>query len=252
MLIDSHCHLNYLEPKTDLGSILESAKKHGVSHILNISVTLEEAEEVINTASNHQNVYAAIGVQPSEEVSKEPTVDELLELVTRNKVVAIGECGLDYYYDNIDKKLQLERFMVHIEAAYKSQKPLIIHSRAAQNDTLGLLNSRQNLSGVMHCFTESWEMAKAVLDLGFYISFSGIVTFKNASDLREIVKKVPMDRILLETDAPYLAPTPMRGKQNLPEYLRYTAEAMANLKGVNLPKLADQTSENFFNLFNVK
>lgn len=251
--VDSHCHLNMLDLAAyqgDLGALIEQAKQVGVVHILCVGVDLEHAQEVLDIAERYPNVSASVGVHPSEkgEVSKE----DLMAFAKHPKVVALGETGLDYHYNNSGLDDQRQRFRLHIELAKELKKPLIIHSRDAREDTLRILqeeNARE-IGGVMHCFTESWEMAEQALALNFYISFSGIVTFKNASEVAAVVQKTPLQRILIETDAPYLTPVPHRGKKsNEPQYVCWVAEKIAALKGLTIKEVAEQTTQNFFNLF---
>jgi TatD DNase family protein len=224
--------------------------------MLCVSVTLETFPEIRTIAGNHSHIYASVGVHPNEREGREPTTDELVRLADDDRVVAIGETGLDYFRSKDDDtsggmEWQLERFRNHIRAARSARKPLIIHTREAATDTLRLMREEgaAEAGGVMHCFTESWEVAKASLDLGFYISLSGIVTFRNAETLREVAKKVPEDRLLVETDSPYLAPVPHRGKSNEPAFVRHVAEFIAELRGTPFSALADRTTRNFFTLF---
>lgn len=250
-LIDSHCHLDRLDLTPFDGSLdraIAHARDLDVKKILCISVDQKNIAAVIAIAKKYPNVYASVGQHPSEdEVSL--SVEDLVALAHDDKVIAIGETGLDYYYDSVDREIQKERFMTHIKAAKQCNKPLIIHTRSAQEDTLSLLEEYDVSRAVFHCFTESWEMAKAGIDRGLYISFSGILTFKNAEDLREVAKKVPLDRILVETDAPYLTPVPFRGKPNCPGYTRYVAECLAKLRGIPYSEVAEQTTQNFMTLF---
>lgn len=223
--------------------------------MLCVSVTLESFPEIRAIAGAHANIYASVGVHPNERDGRDPTRDELVALANDDRVVAIGETGLDYFRskDDVggDMSWQQQRFRAHIQAARTARKPLIIHTREAADDTLRLMREERagEAGGVMHCFTESWEVARAALDLGFYISLSGIVTFRNAEALREVAKQVPADRLLIETDSPYLAPVPFRGKSNEPAFVRHVAECVAGLRGVSLEELADRTTRNFFDLF---
>ncbi len=251
-LVDSHCHINFDELHKRLPEVLENARNNGVSHMLCVSVNLEDFPEVISLAEEYPHIFASVGVHPCYEDVKEPSVEELVEIGLRDNIVAIGETGLDYFrIEDQDMTWQRERFVRHIEAAKTVNKPLIIHTRNAAADTMRILKEEgaDQCRGVMHCFAEDWETAKKALDLGFYISFSGIVTFKSATQVQEVARKCPIDRILVETDAPYLAPVPLRGKLNEPAYVRHTAEFVANLQGVTLTQLADQTTVNFFDLF---
>ena len=254
MFIDSHCHLHMLDLspyKGDLGALIEKAKSMGVEHILCVCVNLEHAKNIIEVANYFENVSASVGLHPSEKVQHEPSIHEIIELADQSKVVAIGETGLDYYYNRSGLEKMRNRFRRHIQAAKKLKKPLIIHSRNARMDTMKIMKeeSAQSVGGVMHCFTESWEMAKQIMKLGFYISFSGIVTFKNTNNIAEVVKKVPLEKMLIETDAPYLAPVPHRGKKNEPKYLPHVAVRIAQLKNVLLDKVAKKTTENYYHLF---
>ncbi|OGO95630.1 MAG: deoxyribonuclease [Coxiella sp. RIFCSPHIGHO2_12_FULL_44_14] len=254
MLVDSHCHLNLLNLDAyagDLNALLQRAEQRGITRILCVGVDLDHAHEVIRVAQQFAAVVASVGLHPSEKVAREPTVEELVTLAQQPKVVAIGETGLDYYYNKTGWDTMAERFRRHIRAAIILNKPIIVHSRSAEQDTLRILREEkaEQVSGVMHCFTESWEMAEAAMALGFYISFSGIVTFKNATAIAEVAKKVPLERLLIETDAPYLAPHPYRGKPNEPHYLRDIAEHMTHLKNTTLATFADVTTQNFLRLF---
>lgn len=253
-LVDSHCHLDRLDLSAfggSLASLVKIAGDYDVKTMLCIGVDLKNSLEVIDIANQFNNIYASVGLHPSENEGEEATLDRLIEIAGAPKVIAIGETGLDYYYEHTEKALQKERFAIHIEAAQTLNKPLIIHTRSAQEDTISLLQAHQVKSGVFHCFTEDYEMAKAGLDLGLYISFSGIITFKNADTLRETVKKIPLDRMLVETDAPYLTPQPHRGKPNFPGYTRLVAECVASLKGVSYETVAETTTQNFMTLFNL-
>ncbi len=253
MFVDSHCHLDFPELQQELGTLLGNMQQNQVSHALCISVTLPEFPGVLALAEAHANLYATVGVHPDYEETPEPTVAQLVQLADHPKVVGIGETGLDYYRLTGDLEWQRERFRTHIRAARACKKPLIIHTRAAADDTLRLLREENagEAGGVLHCFTESWEMAEAALDLGFHISFSGIVTFKNAIALKEVAKKVPLERMLIETDSPYLAPMPFRGKTNQPAWVKHVAEHIAQLRGQSVDLIAQATSENFFKLFNI-
>lgn len=251
MLVDSHCHLNFPELAENLPTIRQSMLDNGVGHALCISVTLPDFPQVLALAENHQNFYASVGVHPDYENIDEPTVDELIRLANHPKVIAIGETGLDYFRLTGDLEWQRQRFRHHIRAAIVCDKPLIIHTRNAAEDTLRIMREEnaQQVGGVMHCFTESLDVAMQAIALGFYISFSGIVTFKNAAALKEVAKQVPLDRILVETDSPYLAPIPHRGKTNQPAYVKYVAEEIARLRGISLEEVTAATTENFFRLF---
>jgi TatD DNase family protein len=250
-LTDSHCHLNFESLRDNLPQVLQNARDNGVGHMLCIGVTLEKFPEVLGLARDYPNIFASVGVHPDELNGYDPTADELVELAQDPRVVAIGETGLDYFRLKGDLRWQQERFRRHIRAAREINKPLIIHTREAAKDTLQILREEgaDQVGGVMHCFTESWETARAALDLGFYISFSGIVTFRNAYALRTVATQVPADRLLIETDAPYLAPVPCRGKTNEPAFVRYVAEQISRLRDVSLDEIAASTTDNFFRLF---
>ena len=250
-LVDSHCHVDFDPLGSDLPSVLERARANGVSHLLCVSVTLEKFPGVLALAKEHPPIFASVGVHPNERGGREPTADELISLAREPKIVAIGESGLDYYRSGGDLGWQQDRFRNHLRAAKGVRKPLIVHTRDAAADTIRIMKEEdaQSIGGVMHCFTESWETARAALDQNFYISFSGIVTFRNAERLREVARQVPGDRLLVETDAPYLAPVPFRGKPNEPSYVRYVAECLATTRGEPLESIAAQTTENFFRLF---
>jgi TatD DNase family protein len=253
-LVDSHCHLDQLDLTPyggELAQALHAAKKQGVSHFLCVCITLDEFPRVLEIANHYPNISASVGLHPNETVASEPTADELSQLAHHDKIVAIGETGLDYYRTSSDVEWQRERFRQHIRAAKNTNNALIIHSRQAKADTLTILREEKahEIGGVLHCFTEDWEMASAAIDLGFYISFSGIVTFKNATELQDVATRVPLDRILIETDSPYLAPVPFRGKPNEPLYVRHVAEFIANLRGLSVDELAKHTTDNFFTCF---
>ncbi len=251
MLVDSHCHLNFPELRQNLPALRVAMQEERVGHALCISVTLPDFPEVLAVAEEHDNFYASVGVHPDYEDEPLFTEDQLVNLAAHPKVVAIGETGLDYFRLTGDLEWQRERFRLHIRAAIRAQKPLVIHTRNAAEDTLRIMREEgaDQVGGVMHCFTESLEVAQAAIALGFYISFSGIVTFKNAVALKEVAKAVPLDRVLVETDSPYLAPVPFRGKLNQPAYVRYVAEEIANLRGISYQEVEQATTENFFRLF---
>jgi TatD DNase family protein len=235
----------------DLPNAMLEAQKQGVGHMLCVCITLADFPKMLKIVKQYPQVSASVGLHPNEAVEKEPTVTDLVALAADEKVVAIGETGLDHYRSTGDVEWQRERFRQHIRAAQQVGKPLIIHTRQAREDTLRIMQEENasSVGGVMHCFTEDWAMASAALELGFYISISGIVTFKNALEIQEVAKKVPLDRLLIETDSPYLAPMPHRGKPNEPAYVRHVAEFVAALRGVELGEFAEQTTENFFRLF---
>lgn len=250
-LTDSHCHLNFEPLRDHLPQVLQNAREQDVRYMLCVSVSMEHVEEVLAIAQSDPNIFASVGVHPDEQQGRDPSVDELTTLAQGAKVVAIGETGLDYYRLKGDMQWQQERFRRHIRAARASRKPIIVHTRDAAADTLRILREEgaESVGGVMHCFTESWETAKSALDLGFYISFSGIVTFAKADSLREVARQVPADRLLIETDSPYLAPVPKRGKTNEPAYIRHTAQFLAAHRNMSFEKLAEITTNNFFRLF---
>ncbi len=251
MLVDSHCHLNFPELVQNMDQVLDSMRSHDVGHALCVSVTLDKFPEVLAIAEQYPNIYASVGVHPDYEDIQEPTVEELVLLADHPRVVAIGETGLDYFRLTGDLEWQRKRFRTHIRAAKATGKPLIIHTRNAPEDTLRLMREEgaHEVGGVMHCFTESWEVAQAAIEMSFYISFSGIVTFKNAQALKEVAQLVPLNRMLVETDSPYLAPIPFRGKTNQPAYVRHVAEEIARLREIPLQQVVEATTANFFQLF---
>lgn len=254
MLVDSHCHLDRVDLTPyggDFSELLDATRAAGVSHLLCVSIDLESYPEMLSLVEAYPEISVSVGVHPNDHDRREPSVAELVELASHPKNVAIGETGLDYFRTEGDLDWQRERFRTHIRAAHEAAKPLIIHTREARIDTIEIMRDEQaqSVGGVMHCFTETWEMAQAALDLGFFVSFSGIVTFKNAAQLREVAVKVPDDRLLIETDSPYLAPVPFRGKPNEPRYVGRVAETIAELRGVSYEQLAQQSRENFFRLF---
>ncbi len=254
MYIDSHCHLDRLDfakLKTDLNGALTAARARGVGHFLCIGVDLETLPDVLAVAEAYDDVSASVGVHPLHLDSLEPEIEQLIQLAAHPKVVAIGETGLDYHYEQENPADQQRRFRKHIEASRRTGKPLVVHTRAARVDTIAILREEGATSGVMHCFTEDWEMAKAAIDLGFYISFSGIVSFANAVELREVAQKVPLDRMLIETDSPWLAPVPYRGKTNQPAYVVDVANVLGELRGVAAEEIGERTTENFRRLFGV-
>lgn len=251
MLVDSHCHLNFPELVQNMDQVLDSMRNNQVGHALCVSVTLDKFPEVLAIAEQYPNIYASVGVHPDYEDIDEPTVEGLVNLADHARVVAIGETGLDYFRLTGDLEWQRARFRTHIRAAKATGKPLIIHTRNAAEDTLRIMQEEgaAAVGGVMHCFTESWEVAQAAIEMGFYISFSGIVTFKNAQALKDVAQKVPLDKMLVETDSPYLAPIPFRGKTNQPAYVRHVAEEVARLRDIPLQQVVDATTANFFHLF---
>ncbi|WP_301098227.1 YchF/TatD family DNA exonuclease [Otariodibacter sp.] len=253
-IIDSHCHLDSLDYEThhkNVDEVIENAKARGVQRFISICTNLSSFENMKKLTAHRPEVSLSCGVHPLN-VEDEPfDYARLLELAKDPRVVAIGETGLDYHYTPETKELQQSIFQQQIEIANTMNKPLVIHTRSAREDTMKLLieNNAEKCGGVLHCFTEDWDMAKRALDIGFYISISGIITFKNAEDLREVVKKVPLDRLLVETDSPYLAPIPYRGKPNQPAYVREVCEYLATLKGVSVEEMAQTTTQNVQRLF---
>jgi TatD DNase family protein len=254
MLVDSHCHLNFPELAGRIDEALALMRDNQVTHALCVSVTLQDFPQVRALAERFPNIYASVGVHPDYPDVPVVTEQELVNLADHPKIVAIGETGLDYFRIKDDCEWQRERFRTHIRAARRSRKPLIIHMREAAADTLRIMREERagEVGGVMHCFTESWEVAQGAMDLGFYISFSGIVTFKNAVRLKDVARRVPLERMLIETDSPYLAPVPFRGKTNEPGLVRYVAEEIARLRDIPLDQVASATTSNFFKLFNTR
>lgn len=258
-LVDSHCHLNMLdlsEFDNNIQNVINTAQASGVEHMLCVCVEPSDLPALYKLADTYANVSISVGIHPNTELNNELSAADLEELARHRSCIAIGETGLDYYRTETEvaRDLQRTRFRAHIRAAIASSKPLIIHTRQAAEDTL-LLMKEENaaaIGGVMHCFSEDWDVARRALDLNFYISFSGIVTFKNATVLKEVAKKVPFDRILIETDSPYLAPVPFRGKQNHPALVKYVAEVISELREVDYATLAKQTTENFYRCFNIQ
>jgi TatD DNase family protein len=251
MYIDSHCHINFPDFADKLPDVLDLMRHNQVSHALCISVELEKLPEILALAEAHPHIYASVGVHPDHEHCTEPDVATLVALAQHPRVVAIGETGLDYFRLTGDLEWQRERFRTHIRAAREAHKPLVIHTREAAADTLKLMQEERaaDIGGVMHCFTESIAVAQAAMDLNFYISFSGIVTFKNAASIREVAAYVPLDRMLIETDSPYLAPVPYRGKTNQPGFVKHVAEEIARVKDISVEAVGAATSRNFFSLF---
>lgn len=256
MIIDSHCHLNYLKLEdTNLDNVISNAKNANIDKIVSIAVAWHEIDDIQKIAENYKDVYFSVGVHPSELDSHQPSTEEIIIRSNHPKCVAIGETGLDYYYnDQETKHKQISKFVNHIHAGIETAKPIIVHTRAAKQDTLDILKSEniQKCGGILHCFTEDYDMAKQAIDMGMYISFSGILTFKNAKDIQEIAKKLPLDRILIETDAPYLTPVPYRGKPNYPEYVKYVAEFLAELRNESFKKVAKQTYDNTCEVFQLR
>ncbi|WP_269533804.1 TatD family hydrolase [Chitinimonas sp. BJYL2] len=254
MFIDSHCHIDFPELAQNADAMMAAMRDNRVSHALCVSVNLPALPNVLAMADRYPHIYASVGVHPDYEDETEPTVEQLIELARHPKVIAIGETGLDYYRLQGDLEWQRERFRVHIRAARACAKPLIIHTRSASDDTLRIMaeESAHEASGVMHCFTESQAVADAAITQNFYISFSGIVTFKKAEELKEVARTIPLERMLIETDSPYLAPVPFRGKQNQPAYVRHVAEHIADLRGISVDEVAAATTANFARLFKLE
>ncbi len=254
MLIDSHCHLDRLKLEKFDGSLalaLDAARDRGVGKMLCVGISVDNRKQVVEIAEQHSDVVASVGVHPLDVEKGLVTEAQLVEWAQHPKVVALGESGLDYYYSDDSKDVQQQSFAVHLRAAGEAKLPVIVHTRDARQDTLDLIKEHGSLehAGVLHCFTESWEMAKAAMDMNYFISFSGIVTFKNAEELRDVARKMPLDRMLVETDSPYLAPIPYRGKPNQPAYVREVAEFVADLKGISYQEFINITSDNFQRLF---
>ncbi len=253
MFVDSHCHLDRLDKSPqELAETLVFARNRGVEHFLCVSVSLKDYPNMLQAVQHFDDVSVSCGVHPLHQEDA-CSYQELLTMADSDKVVAIGETGLDYFYSADTKDIQLTSFIDHIKVANQLNKPLIIHTRDAREDTIKLLKQYKapQTKGVLHCFTENWEMAKAAIELGFYISISGIVTFKTATELQEVVKKVPLEHLLIETDSPWLAPVPYRGKQNQPGYVREVGEFIAKLKGITVDELAKATTQNFYRLFDL-
>jgi TatD DNase family protein len=252
--IDSHCHINFPELAANMSDVLAQMHQNEVVSALCVSVNLADFPQVLALAEQYPHIFASVGVHPDYEGVEEPDVARLVGLAQHPKVIAIGETGLDYFRLKGDLEWQRARFRNHIRAARASSKPLIIHTREAAADTLRIMaeENAAEASGVMHCFTETWEVAEAALAMGFYISFSGIVTFKNAKQLKEVARRVPLERMLIETDAPYLAPVPHRGKLNQPAYVKHVAEEIALLSGIGVDEVGRRTTENFERLFKLE
>ena len=251
MLVDSHCHLDFPDLANRLPDVLQRMQDNQVGLAVCIGVNLEDFPKVLSLAEQEPRLFATVGVHPEYTDVEEPDADRLVELASHPKVIAIGETGLDYYWQKDQPEWQRDRFRTHIRAAKRCGKPLVVHTRDSAVDTLRVLKEEGAgaVGGVMHCFTENWEIAQQALDLGFYLSFSGIVTFKNASIVKEVAQKCPLDRVLVETDSPYLAPVPFRGKPNEPAYVHYVAEEIARLRGISLEEVTKATTDNFFRLF---
>lgn len=251
MLVDSHCHLDFPDLANRLPEVLQRMQDNQVGLAVCIGVNLEDFPKVLALAESEPRLYATVGVHPEYTDVEEPDEDRLVALAAHPKVVAIGETGLDYYWQKDQPEWQRDRFRTHIRAARRAGKPLVVHTRDSAADTLRVLKEEgaDMVGGVMHCFTENWEIASLALDLGFYLSFSGIVTFKNAAIVKDVASKCPLDRLLVETDSPYLAPAPYRGKPNEPAYVRYVAEEIARLRSLEIEAVRQATTENFFSLF---
>ncbi|KTD29623.1 MULTISPECIES: TatD family hydrolase [Legionella] len=259
MLVDSHCHLNFIDLTdfdNDISNVLIRARENGIEHFLCVCVELDDFPALCQLAENYPNISISVGLHPNTEVAIEPSKSTLMDLAKHSACIAIGETGLDYYRTEIGEaqEHQRQRFRTHIQAALSTSKPLIIHTRQAAEDTLKLMEEEKahDIGGVMHCFAEDWNVAKRALDMNFYISLSGIVSFKNATALHEVAKKIPKDRLLIETDSPYLAPVPFRGKQNHPALVKYVAMALSELRQVSYEEIAQQTTENFYHCFRIK
>lgn len=256
-LTDTHCHLDKIDLtpyQGDLNKAIKHAENQGIKHFLCVCITLEDFPAMLALTKLYPNVHATVGLHPNErEIEKEPTGEELIQLAQDEKVVGIGETGLDYYRSTGDLTWQQDRFREHIRAAKTLKKPIIVHSRQARADTIKIMKEEgaSEVGGIMHCFTEDWDMAQQALELNFHISFSGIVTFKNAKEIQEVARRVPLERMLLETDSPYLAPEPHRGKSNEPAYVRYTCEFIASMRGIDSVELAARTTSNYLKLFKV-
>lgn len=254
MLIDSHCHLDRLKLDNydeQLEAAIQAAAERDIQQLLCVGISVNNRKAVVEIAERFPQVVASVGIHPLDVKEGVATVEDLIEWSQHDKVVALGESGLDYYYTQDDKALQQESFAIHLQAAAQTQLPVIVHTRDAREDTLALIKEHgsESSAGVLHCFTESWEMAEKAIDMNYMISISGIVTFKNAHELKDVAKRIPLDRLLVETDSPYLAPVPYRGKPNEPKYVREVAEYVAELKQISFEALAEATTENFYRLF---
>ena len=254
MLIDSHCHLDRIDLapyENDFSCFMQAAAVQKIEHLLSIAIDLESYPAMLELVAGFQQISVTVGVHPNVQDCKDPSVEELIALGQPDNVIGIGETGLDYFRSEGDLSWQHQRLRNHINAAKALKKPLIIHTREAKKDTLGILKEEGagEVGGVIHCFTEDWEFARQAMDLNFYISFSGIVTFNNATVIKEVAKKIPADRFLIETDSPYLAPVPFRGRPNYPIYVRYVTEQIAELRGISANKIADLSTKNFYDLF---
>ena len=254
MFVDSHCHLDYPEFVDDMDGVIARADKAGVKHMLSICTHITRFDQVLNIARRYDNVFCTVGIHPHN-AENEPEVDpkELIRLAEHNKVIGFGETGLDFYYNKSPTEVQERQFRSHIEASRVSGLPLVIHTRNADDAMARILKeetSKGEFRGLLHCFSSSRALAETAISLGLYLSISGIVTFKKADELRDIVRETPLSRLLVETDSPFLAPVPMRGKVNEPAFTRYTAEKVAEIKGLSIEQIADVTTDNFFTLFN--
>jgi TatD DNase family protein len=254
MFIDSHCHLDRLDLspyENGFVGLVSDSLKQGIEHMLCVSITLEKYHPMRALIDPFPEISVSVGVHPTETKCAEPTVNQLITLASDERVVAIGETGLDYFRVEGGSHTQKDRFRSHIHAAIETNKPLIIHTRDAREDTLSLLKDERadRVGGVLHCFTEDWETAQRAIDLNFYISFSGIVTFKNAQQIQDVARRIPDDRFLIETDSPYLAPIPLRGKPNYPAYVKYVAEMLGRLRGVSTESIAETSRQNYYSLF---
>lgn len=251
--IDSHCHINFPDLVATIDDVLAQMQHNDVTHAMCVSVNLADFPQVLALAERFENIYASVGVHPDYEDEIEPSVEQLVTLAKHPKIIAMGETGLDYFRLTGDLEWQRERFRTHIRAARECGKSLIIHTRSAAEDTIRIMREEQaqQVGGVMHCFTENWEVAQAAIELGFYISFSGIVTFKNATQIKDVAQRVPLERMLIETDSPYLAPVPYRGKLNQPSYVKHVAEEIALLRRISVDEVGSATSKNFLRLFHV-
>lgn len=256
MLIDSHCHLDRLDLKPyndDFACFMQEVNNSGIQHLLCIAIDLESYPAMLELVADYPQISVSVGVHPNVDEGEDPSVDKLITLGANDKVIAIGETGLDYFRSSGDLRWQHRHFRNHIQAAKALKKPLIIHTREAKQDTLRILQEENasEVGGIIHCFTEDWDFAQQALDLNFYISFSGIVTFNSAKDIQEVAKKISADRFLIETDSPYLAPVPFRGRPNYPTYVRYVAEQIAKLRDTSAEAIAQQSTANFYRLFNM-
>ncbi|MCR9213585.1 MAG: TatD family hydrolase [Proteobacteria bacterium] len=255
MLVDSHCHLDFDQLSSELDAVVDRARAAGVGQMLTIGTKLREFDRVRTIAETYENIHCSVGIHPHEAEAEgnDVTVEKLLALSDHPKVVAIGETGLDYFYEHSPRDLQQSSFRIHIDAARKTGLPLIVHTRNADKDTVDILREEYEkgpFTGVIHCFSSGWEVAEKSMKIGFYISISGIVTFKTAEALRDHVGQIPLERLLVETDAPYLAPVPNRGKSNEPSFVRHTAEKVADIKNLDIDSLEQATTDNFYKLFN--